>query len=70
MKKENTLIFLSEVDLCFCFYAENKFKVKVFFFLKITLKLKHFPIKKVFMDFLKVCRCENSRNLSTKSTKF
>lgn len=47
MKKENTLIFLSEVDLCFCFYAENKFKVKVFFFffLKITLKLKYFPIK-------------------------
>lgn len=45
MKKENTLIFLSEVDLCFCFYAENKFKVKVFFFKKITLKLKYFPIK-------------------------
>lgn len=52
MKKENTLIFLSEVDLCFCFYAENKFKVKsnTSFFKDdtkrdLTLKLKHFPIK-------------------------
>lgn len=53
MKKENTLIFLSEVDLCFCFYVENKFKVKsnTSFFLKmiqnviLTLKLKYFPIK-------------------------
>lgn len=47
MKKENTLIFLSEVDLCFCFYAENKFKVKVFFFFffKDNPKTKIFPYK-------------------------
>lgn len=45
MKKENTLIFLSEVDLCFCLYAENKFKVKVFFFFKDNPKTEIFSYK-------------------------